>query len=74
VKKEGLKSQIINVDLMAINKKQCAHSLKVLEGNLGLDLLECPVPFDKLNLTYNDMVQIILYNQEDVRATKAVFE
>lgn len=57
-------------DLMDDN----SGSLKELEANLGLNILESSIPFDKEELTQDDKNEIILYCKQDVYATMKYFE
>ena len=57
-------------DLMDDN----SGSLKELEANLGLCILESEVPFDKEDLTAEDKDDIIKYCKQDVYATMKYFE
>lgn len=49
-------------------------SLKELEANLGLNILESSVDFDKEDLTQEDKDEVILYCKQDVYATMKYFE
>ena len=48
-------------------------SLKEIEANLGLDILESSVPFDKADLTEADKKDIIHYCKQDVYASMVYF-
>ena len=52
-------------DLMDDN----SGSLKEAEANLGLNILESSVPFDKEDLTEEDKAEVITYCKQDVYAT-----
>lgn len=64
------KFKTVYEDLMDDN----SGSLKELEANLGLNILESSVPFDKLNLTEDDKNEVIKYCKQDVYATMKYFE
>lgn len=49
-------------------------SLKELEANLGLNILESSVDFNKEDLTQEDKDEVILYCKQDVYATMKYFE
>lgn len=49
-------------------------SLKELEANLGLNILESSVPFDKEDLTIEDIDEVIKYCKQDVYATMKYYE
>lgn len=57
-------------DLMDDN----SGSLKEIEANLGLCILESEVPFDKEELTAEEMEEVIKYCKQDVYATMKYFE
>jgi hypothetical protein len=64
------KFSTIYEDLMDDN----SGSLKELEANLGLCILESSVSFDKENLTEDDKLEVIKYCKQDVYATMKYFE
>ena len=49
-------------------------SLKELEANLGLNVLESSIDFNQEELTENDKQEVILYCKQDVYATMKYFE
>lgn len=49
-------------------------SLKELASRMGMDIEETPVPFDKKDLTENDIKLIRYYHKNDLLVTKRVFE
>lgn len=49
-------------------------SLKAFESNIGMSIVECSVPFDKVELSYEDKQNILKYNRYDVKATKRLLE
>jgi hypothetical protein len=49
-------------------------TLKEFESNIGMSIEECPVPFDKYNLTEEEKELIISYCKHDVKATKRLLE
>lgn len=49
-------------------------SLKELEANLGLNILESSVSFDKEDLTEEDKLEVIKYCKQDVYAVMKYFE
>ena len=61
------------VDLYKIHhfdNKARSTSLKALEFNMRRkNVMECPVPFDKDELTDDEIEQVLAYNDEDVDAT-----
>lgn len=57
-------------DLMDDN----SGTLKELEANLGLNILESSVDFNKEDLTQEDKDEVILYCKQDVYATMKYFE
>ena len=57
-------------DLMDDN----SGTLKELEANLGLNILESSVDFNKEDLTEEDKEEVILYCKQDVYATMKYFE
>ena len=57
-------------DLMDDN----SGSLKEIEANLGLCILESSVPFDKEDLTEEDKLEVIKYCKQDVYATMKYFD
>ena len=64
------KFSTVYADLMDDN----SGSLKEIEANLGLCILESSVPFDKEDLTEDDKVEVIKYCKQDVYATMKYFE
>ena len=49
-------------------------SLKVIEGNLGMNIEECSIPFDiDRPLTDEEIEEVRLYNKADVDATERLF-
>lgn len=51
-----------------------ALSLKAIEGNLGLNIVECDVPFNlDRPLTDNELAEVIKYCKHDVDATVELF-
>lgn len=68
--KQGLKPQIINYDTMTDKSK----SLKQLEGYMGVDIHECPIPWNiQRPLTKEEIDQVIEYCKSDVMNTMRVF-
>lgn len=61
------------VDLYKIHhfdNKARSTSLKALEFNMRrVNVMECPVPFDKDELSDEEIEQVLAYNEEDVDAT-----
>lgn len=51
-----------------------SHSLKENEGNLGLDIRESEVSFNKVNLTKEDIEDIVSYCRHDVYATMILYK
>lgn len=51
------------------------HSLKEIEGNLGMNIVECTVPFDiDRKLTESEMIEVVKYCKHDVDALLPLFE
>lgn len=64
-------NELMSLDCM--QELMLGVSLKEIEGNLGMNIVECSVPFDKEHLTDTEKQEIIKYCFHDVYATTKVF-
>lgn len=62
------------MSLDCIQELMLGVSLKEIEGNLGMNIVECSVPFDKECLTETEKQEIIKYCFHDVYATTKLFK
>ena len=80
---QWLSKEHMRIAPLAKRKLQCVYedlmddgggSLKEIEANLGLNILESSVPFDKEDLTSTDKQDIIHYCKQDVYAAMVYFD
>ena len=64
-------NELMSLDCM--QELMLGVSLKEIEGNLGMNIVECSVPFDAEHLTETEKQEIIKYCFHDVYATTKVF-
>lgn len=64
-------NKLMSLDCM--QELKLGVGLKEIEGNLGMNIVECSVPFDKDSLTDVEKQEIIKYCFHDVYATTKVF-
>ena len=64
-------NELLSLDCM--QELMLGVSLKEIEGNLGMNIVECSVPFDKECLTETEKQEIIKYCFHDVYATTKLF-
>lgn len=68
----SLRLNLITLDVMQEVKQ--GLSLKEAQANMGLDIVETPVDFEKKILTAEEVEQVFIYCKNDVKSTAELFK
>lgn len=68
----SLRLNLVTLDVM--QEVRQGLSLKEAQANMGLDIVETPVDFDKSRLTKEEIEQIFIYCENDVKSTAELFQ
>lgn len=71
-KRLHLRLNLVTLDVM--QEVRQGLSLKEAQANMGLDIVECPVPFNKENLSKEEIEEVFSYCENDVESTAKLFK